>query len=143
MIARRGSSATRLLDSRARVDQYDSPCVVPGGGEIVGRFRLDETADLRIAFGSCPKWQDDRVQPIWPWVVHHEPDIFFWIGDNIYGDTLDPDILREEYRRQRSRFSGTVAGVGLGLRSREGRIFVIRVVPKSPAARAKIRTQIG
>ena len=60
-----------------------------------------EADDLRIAFGSCPKWQDDRVQPIWPWVVHHEPDIFFWIGDNIYGDTLDPDILREEYRRQR------------------------------------------
>jgi alkaline phosphatase D len=60
-----------------------------------------EPADLRIAFGSCPKWQDDRVQPIWPWIVHHEPDLFFWIGDNIYGDTLDPDILREEYRRQR------------------------------------------
>ena len=60
-----------------------------------------EAADLRIAFGSCPKWQDDRIQPIWPWVTHHEPDIFFWIGDNIYGDTLDPDILREEYRRQR------------------------------------------
>ena len=62
---------------------------------------VGDAADLRIAFGSCPKWQDDRVQPIWPWVVHHDPDIFFWIGDNIYGDTLDPDILREEYRRQR------------------------------------------
>ncbi|MEE4270607.1 MAG: alkaline phosphatase D family protein [Thermoanaerobaculales bacterium] len=62
---------------------------------------VGDAADLRIAFGSCPKWQDDRVQPIWPWVVHHEPDLFFWIGDNIYGDTLDPDILREEYRRQR------------------------------------------
>ena len=60
-----------------------------------------EAADLRIVFGSCPKWQDDRVQPIWPWVTHHEPDIFFWIGDNVYADTLDPDILREEYRRQR------------------------------------------
>jgi alkaline phosphatase D len=60
-----------------------------------------EAADLRIVFGSCPKWQDDRIQPIWPWVAHYEPDILFWIGDNIYGDTLDPDILREEYRRQR------------------------------------------
>jgi alkaline phosphatase D len=69
------------------------------------RFRTappeGEAADLRIAFGSCPKWQDDRIQPIWRWVIHHEPDLFFWIGDNIYGDTLDPDILREEYRRQR------------------------------------------
>jgi len=58
-------------------------------------------ADLRIVFGSCPKWQDDRIQPIWTWVDHYRPDILFWIGDNIYGDTLDPDILREEYRRQR------------------------------------------
>jgi len=69
------------------------------------RFRTapapGEPADLRIAFGSCPKWQDDRIQPIWPWVAHFDPDILFWIGDNIYGDALDPDILREEYRRQR------------------------------------------
>jgi len=34
-------------------------------------------------------------------VEHYRPDILLWIGDNIYGDTLDPDILREEYRRQR------------------------------------------
>jgi alkaline phosphatase D len=58
-------------------------------------------ASFRIAYGSCPKFQDDRVQPIWPVVSELEPDLFFWIGDNIYGDTLDPDILREEYRRQR------------------------------------------
>jgi alkaline phosphatase D len=56
---------------------------------------------FRVAFGSCPKFQDDRVQPIWPVISGFDPDLFFWIGDNIYGDTLDPDILREEYRRQR------------------------------------------
>jgi alkaline phosphatase D len=58
-------------------------------------------ASFRVAFGSCPKFQDDRVQPIWQVISGFEPDLFFWIGDNIYGDTLDPDILREEYRRQR------------------------------------------
>jgi alkaline phosphatase D len=56
---------------------------------------------FRVAFGSCPKFQDDRVQPIWQVVSSFDPELFFWIGDNIYGDTLDPDILREEYRRQR------------------------------------------
>jgi len=56
---------------------------------------------FRVAFGSCPKFQDDRVQPIWQVISGFDPDLFFWIGDNIYGDTLDPDILREEYRRQR------------------------------------------
>jgi alkaline phosphatase D len=60
-----------------------------------------EPVSFRVAFGSCPKFQDDRIQPIWTHVAHYQPDLFFWIGDNIYGDTLDPDILREEYRRQR------------------------------------------
>jgi alkaline phosphatase D len=27
--------------------------------------------------------------------------LFLWIGDNIYGDSLYPEILQEEYRRQR------------------------------------------
>ena len=69
------------------------------------RFRTappaGEAASFRVAFGSCPKFQDDRFQPIWPVIVELEPDLFFWIGDNVYADTLDPDILREEYRRQR------------------------------------------
>jgi alkaline phosphatase D len=58
-------------------------------------------ASFRVAFGSCPRFADDRVQPIWPVVTRLEPDLFFWIGDNIYGDTTYPEILREEYRRQR------------------------------------------
>jgi alkaline phosphatase D len=62
---------------------------------------VGEAADLRVVFGSCPKYQDDRIQPIWPWVSHYDPDILLWIGDNVYSDSLDPDIIREEYRRQR------------------------------------------
>ncbi len=58
-------------------------------------------ARLRVAFGSCPRFEDDRVQPIWAVVERLAPDLFFWIGDNIYGDTPNPDILREQYRRQR------------------------------------------
>ncbi len=63
--------------------------------------KVGSAASFRVAYGSCPKFQDDRVQPIWPVISELEPDLFLWIGDNIYGDTLDPDILREEYRRQR------------------------------------------
>ena len=62
---------------------------------------LGAATTFRVAYGSCPKFQDDRVQPIWQVISGFEPDLFLWIGDNIYGDTLDPDILREEYRRQR------------------------------------------
>ena len=39
----------------------------------------------RIAFGSCAKhWQP---QPIWDAVIAKDPDIFLFLGDNIYGDT--------------------------------------------------------
>lgn len=57
--------------------------------------------DFRVAFGSCPRFAEDRIQPIWPRVSELEPDLFLWIGDNIYGDSVNPHVLQEEYRRQR------------------------------------------
>lgn len=57
--------------------------------------------DFRVAFGSCPRFGEDRVQPIWPRVSELEPNLFLWIGDNIYGDSVNPHVLQEEYRRQR------------------------------------------
>jgi alkaline phosphatase D len=57
--------------------------------------------DFSVGFGSCPRFGDDRLQPIWSAVDSFEPDLFLWIGDNIYGDSLYPEILQEEYRRQR------------------------------------------
>jgi len=39
----------------------------------------------RIAFGSCAKhWQH---QPIWDAIIAKKPDLFLFIGDNIYADT--------------------------------------------------------
>ena len=39
----------------------------------------------RIAFGSCAKhWQP---QPIWEAIIVKKPDLFLFLGDNIYGDT--------------------------------------------------------
>jgi len=68
--------------------------------------------DFRVAFGSCPRFGEDRVQPIWPTVHRLDPDLFLWIGDNIYGDSVNPHVLQEEYRRQRD-----VAGLQPVLRS--------------------------
>ena len=56
---------------------------------------------FRVLVGSCARYLEDRRQPIWNVVGRLEPDLFFWMGDNIYGDSLDSDILAEEYRRQR------------------------------------------
>ncbi len=56
---------------------------------------------LRVMFGSCARYLEDPDQPIWDVVERMAPDLFLWLGDNIYGDSLDPDILAEEWRRQR------------------------------------------
>ncbi len=55
-----------------------------------------------VALGSCVRIQQDAEQPIWKQVAGAEPDLFFWIGDNIYGDAQEPEFLAEEYRRQRA-----------------------------------------
>lgn len=57
---------------------------------------------VRIAFGSCARIDADAEQPIWHRVREAAPDLFLWIGDNVYANTVLPDILREEYRRQRA-----------------------------------------
>ncbi len=61
----------------------------------------NESPLTRFAFGSCAK--EDRPQPIWDQILQNEPELFIWLGDNIYGDTLDPEVLREKYGKLRSQ----------------------------------------
>jgi alkaline phosphatase D len=56
---------------------------------------------FRVAFGSCARIQSDPEQPIWRAIAQYEPDLFFWLGDNIYGDSTVPEMLAQEYQRQR------------------------------------------
>ncbi len=49
----------------------------------------------RIAFGSCAS--QERPQPIWDAVVAAKPDLFVFLGDNIYGDTDNPEVLKAKY----------------------------------------------
>jgi alkaline phosphatase D len=59
-------------------------------------------APFRVGFGSCARYARDPLQPIFEPIARLSPDLFFWLGDNIYGDTDSPQTLAEEYRRQRS-----------------------------------------
>ncbi|MFZ8928065.1 MAG: alkaline phosphatase D family protein [Pseudohongiellaceae bacterium] len=52
---------------------------------------------LRIAFGSCV--HQDKPQLIWDAVLDNQPDLFIFLGDNIYGDSDDPDVLAYKYRK--------------------------------------------
>ncbi|KAK7276526.1 hypothetical protein RIF29_17667 [Crotalaria pallida] len=62
---------------------------------LIGMFAITVTAShtptnpvSRIAFGSCRN--QSAPQPIWNAVVDFHPQIFIWLGDNIYGDIKRP-----------------------------------------------------
>lgn len=49
----------------------------------------------RIAFGSCA--EQDKPQPILDAALREHPDLFIYLGDNIYGDTEDMRRLARAY----------------------------------------------
>lgn len=49
----------------------------------------------RILFGSCIK--QERPAPIFDAILRQKPELFIFLGDNIYGDTEDMDVLRSKY----------------------------------------------
>jgi len=51
----------------------------------------------RIAFGSCA--HQDKDQPIWDAIAAARPDLFVFLGDNIYADTRDPAVMAAKYRK--------------------------------------------
>lgn len=53
-----------------------------------------------IAFGSCS--DQKRPQPLWDDIVAQKPDVWIWLGDNIYGDSESMDTLRMKYALQKS-----------------------------------------
>jgi alkaline phosphatase D len=58
-------------------------------------------ADFRVAFGSCCRIQYDDRQRIFDVVRQLDPDLFLWLGDNIYGDSDQPETHADLYRRGR------------------------------------------
>jgi alkaline phosphatase D len=54
-------------------------------------------AVTRIGFGSCAK--EDKPQPVWDAINALEPELFIFLGDNVYGDTRDMAELRAKYDR--------------------------------------------
>ena len=60
----------------------------------------DADAEIsRIAFGSCSR--EDLEQTMWTAVLKSEPDLWIWLGDNIYGDSHDMEVMRSKYSLQK------------------------------------------
>lgn len=51
-----------------------------------------------IAFGSCNR--HDLPQPLWTPILEENPDLWIWLGDNVYGDTHDMNLLESKYEAQ-------------------------------------------
>ena len=50
-----------------------------------------------IAFGSCA-FQFTK-QDIWPKILLNNPDCWIWLGDNIYGDSEDIEVIERKYAK--------------------------------------------
>jgi len=70
-------------------------CCVIGLLSLLGLTSHAQEPLSRIAFGSCAK--QDQPQPIWESVVAMKPQLFLFIGDNIYGDTEDMAVLKQKW----------------------------------------------
>ncbi len=57
----------------------------------------------KIAFGSCGHQTSDL--PVFDVVVKHKPDLFIFLGDNIYGDTEDMKVLKDKYHQLENKQS--------------------------------------
>lgn len=51
----------------------------------------------RILFGSCIK--QDKPMPILETIADSRPEVFIFLGDNIYGDTEDMGVLKAKYEK--------------------------------------------
>jgi len=78
--------------------------LLKAGGLLLGAAALPEMAGAaseraltRIAFGSCA--DQDKDQPIWDRILATKPELFLFLGDNIYGDTRDIAELRAKYQQ--------------------------------------------
>jgi alkaline phosphatase D len=50
-----------------------------------------------IAFGSCG--HQDKPLEIFKTILKHKPQLFIFLGDNIYGDTERMSVLKRKYRK--------------------------------------------
>ena len=60
-----------------------------------------EDTTVKITFGSCGSHKDPL--PMLDIASGLDPDVFIFLGDNVYGDTRDMNILREKYDSLGSR----------------------------------------
>ncbi|MCY2949415.1 MAG: alkaline phosphatase D family protein, partial [Planctomycetota bacterium] len=63
---------------------------------IQADVRAESTDLVTIVFGSCAR--QDRPAPIWATMASNKPLMTVLLGDNIYADTKDMELMRAKYQ---------------------------------------------
>jgi alkaline phosphatase D len=63
----------------------------------VSHFIFAQDSSMTIAFGSCSN--QDKPLPILSVITAHQPDLFIYLGDNIYADTYSMCKMKRKYRK--------------------------------------------
>ena len=58
----------------------------------------DNDIDVKIAVGSCNR--HDLAQPLWDDIKAQKPNAWIWLGDIIYGDSKNMDVIQKKYDAQ-------------------------------------------
>ena len=72
----------------------------------------DATEIDTIAFGSCFNPRHKKFQ-IFDGILKQKPDAFLFLGDNIYGDTEDMELLKKKYAERRATMAEALEKHGL------------------------------
>lgn len=67
---------------------------------VIINVSAQKNNNLTVAFGSCNR--QNLPQPLWDVIALDQPNLWIWLGDNIYGDTHDMNILKEKYQTQKN-----------------------------------------
>lgn len=93
-----------------------SGCHPPSETKLPSHAALDTSETITtIAFGSCNK--ENMPQPLWRYIMENKPDLWIWMGDNIYADTQDMELMDSLYGIQKqhpdyARLVSTVPVIG-------------------------------
>ena len=76
------------------------PLLAPAAGALAQSLPVRPL--VRVAFGSCA--DQNEPQPIWDAVLAYRPELFLFMGDNVYGALRTSDFaeLQAAYTRSRS-----------------------------------------
>ena len=77
--------------TESQISEAAGPETVSPEAALIAPLPTGNTVLTRIAFGSCV--DEEFPQPIWQTIAAAEPDLFLFMGDNVYVDWLDGEFV--------------------------------------------------